>query len=110
MSSTHLCPTLRRAAIRVYHNTLDTYVQLPGNLVDEQGKDITIGEYLHALVCPQLLEKRTENGSTTVGKVADKHVRVLIHGIECALDTPLYWLHLNMAYVDNFVYLVILSS
>ncbi len=109
-SSTLLSHVYRRAAIRVYHNTLETYTQLPGNLVDEQGKDITIGDYLHSLVCPQLLDKSVQNGEVVVTKVQEKHVRILIHGIECALDTPLYWLHLNMAYIDNFVYIVIISS
>ena len=100
----------RKTSIRVYYNTQETYIQLPGNLADEQGKDVTIGEYLYANICPQLLEKKMEDGQTVIIKAKDKLSKILIHGIECALETPLYWMHLNMAYIDNFVYIVIITN
>jgi hypothetical protein len=97
----------RKTSIRVYFSDQDGYTQLPGNLVDERGQDITIGDYLYTYVCPQLLEKKVEEGQTIVAKKNDR-TKILVHGIECALETPLYWMHLNMAYIDNFVYIVIL--
>ncbi len=91
----------------MYFGDQEGYVQLPGSLTDERGQDVTIGEYLHTYICPQLLEKKVDQGAVTVAKKNDK-TKILVHGIECALETPLYWMHLNMAYIDNFVYIVIL--
>jgi len=100
----------RKTSIRVFINNSDSYIELPGNLNDEKGNEITIGEYLHQYICPQFLEKTLEDGKSVVIKNKDKNVKILVHGIECALETPLYWMHLNMAYIDNFVYIVIKSD
>jgi len=96
----------RKTSIRVYYNSVENYIQLPGDLADEKGNDITIGDYLLTYICPQLLEK-----NLSTGRVAKKKpCKIITHGIECALDTPLYWMHLNMAYIDNFIYIVIISD
>lgn len=101
---------IKKASIRVYQNTLDNYIQLPGNILDDKGKNITIGEYLHTYICPQLLDKVVVDGGVVVEKAKGKSIKILIHGIECALDTPLHWMLLNMAYIDNFIYIVILTE
>lgn len=103
-STSHLYS--RKASIRVYYNSVDSYIQLPGDLAEENGNDITIGAYLLTYICPQLLEKDSITGEI----VKKKPCKILTHGIECALNTPLYWMHLNMAYIDNFIYVVIISD
>ena len=34
-----------------------------------------------------------------------KRFDVICHGLKIDLNTPIYWLQLNMGYLDNFVYL-----
>jgi hypothetical protein len=34
-----------------------------------------------------------------------KRFDIICHGLKIDLNTPLYWLQLNMAYLDNFIYL-----
>lgn len=101
-----LPPYSRKTSIRVYFNSMDSYIQLPGILADSENNDITIGEYLLNHICPQLLEKDPNTAEIT----KKRPCKILLHGIECALDTPLYWLHLNMAYIDNFIYIVVISD
>merc|ERR1719471_1193722 len=36
-----------------------------------------------------------------------ENVEVLTHGVHIPLDTPLYWLALNAAYLDQFVHLAV---
>lgn len=34
-----------------------------------------------------------------------KRFDIVCHGLKIDLNTPIYWLQLNMGYLDNFVYL-----
>lgn len=65
---------------------------------EQQAYNVTIGDLLSQAL-PRIFEQ--ENGKT----VAKRKISVLSHGLKIELETPLYWLQLNMGYLDNFVYL-----
>ena len=51
-------------------------------------------------------EEESANGAVHPSKNFD----VICHGLKIDLRTPLYWLQLNMSYLDNFIYVSINSS
>lgn len=65
------------------------------------GREFTLGELLE-LHIPEAVRRK--------GDAFVCSSRVLIHGIEPALDTSLAWLMQNLSSADNFVYIVVLPK
>ena len=67
---------------------------------EQQTYDMSVGDYLHRAF-PTLfqLDLESENLQPT------KNFKIICHGLIIDLKTPLYWLQLNMSYLDNFLYL-----
>lgn len=64
---------------------------------------LTIGELLSETF-PRLFETAlNDNGELEIRKKRD--FELLIHGVEVDMNTPIYWMQMNMAYLDNFIYL-----
>ncbi|CAE8706640.1 unnamed protein product, partial [Polarella glacialis] len=96
-----MCPTLRKCkslAVRLHlwgppHATL----LVPAAVFSESGDNLrSVRDYLLQNM-PPLLD---ESGELAEG------VEVLTQGISVPLETPMYWLALNAAYMDQFVHLV----
>ena len=68
--------------------------------------DVTIGELL-LKTFPSLFTSRQQGGVKVVGR--SKSFTILCHGMVLDLATPLYWLQLNMSYMDNFIYISLYS-
>ena len=68
-------------------------------------EDLTLAAYL-ARAIPHLFTLSEE------GELIHEcsYVRVVVNGIDAGLDTSLYWLVLNMAGADNFLYLSVLYN
>ncbi len=65
---------------------------------------MTLGEVL-CEAFPRLFEmSATEDGEVEVVKKRPG-TEVIIQGVEADLSTPIYWLQLNMSYLDNFLYI-----
>lgn len=47
----------------------------------------------------------TDKGDFEIGK--KRNFEVVVQGVEADLATPLYWMQLNMSYLDNFLYICI---
>ena len=65
---------------------------------EQANYDLTIGQVLQQCF-PRLFAE--SNGHILKAKDFD----IVCHGLKVDLETPLYWLQLNMSYLDNFVYL-----
>jgi hypothetical protein len=53
---------------------------------------------------PRLFETQiADNGDAEI--IKKKPFEVIIQGVEADLNTPFYWLQLNMSYLDNFLYI-----
>ncbi len=99
------------------------------DISNERGKDLTIGEYLYSLFPNLFSRKQIINQTEPTGDFEFTEVdhkieilknyprpflvmnnlifQILIHGMEIPLETPVYWLLINMGFLDNFVYVVI---
>jgi len=97
-----LLSNFKNAPVRIYVSKLETFIQQGGPLIDENGKEKTIGEYLHQFI-PSLFIKE-ESGEI---RKKDDSFEVLTQGVEVELSTSLYWMCLNFNYCDNFVYVSI---
>lgn len=52
---------------------------------------------------PRLFEEVLgDNGELEITK--KRPFEIIVQGVEADLNTPLYWLQLNMSYLDNFLY------
>jgi len=66
---------------------------------------VTIGEIL-VDTFPRLFEAQlSETGNIEIVKTRD--FDVVVQGVEADLNTPLYWMQLNLSYLDNFLYISI---
>ena len=87
------------------------------NKWEQQQYDVTIGEFL-LQAFPNLFQsaydltgeeaaKEYEDEVPDMQHIVKKKKRfdVICHGLKIDLNTPIYWLQLNMGYLDNFVYL-----
>jgi len=97
-----LCKNLAQCgslAIRLHlHGPPHEVLLHPVLALDERdGTPRTLRRYLE-VVMPPLID--SESGSIVEG------VEVLTQGVRVPLDTPLYWLTLHAAYLDQFVHLV----
>lgn len=100
---------MKKYAIRVLSNRYTNFVQPAFEIEAHETGDfekweqdhysITIGEFL-AKSFPNLF--KTEEAAQIKQL---KHFDIICHGLKVDLQTPLYWLQLNMSYLDNFVYL-----
>lgn len=53
---------------------------------------------------PRLFESvLSDNGDLEIQKRRD--MEIVVQGVEADLNTPLYWMQLNMGYMDNFLYI-----
>lgn len=53
---------------------------------------------------PRLFETQiADSGDLEI--IKKKPFEVIIQGVEADLNTPFYWLQLNMSYLDNFLYI-----
>ena len=84
---------------------------------EQEQYDITLGEFL-LRAFPSLFGRvfdvsNEDQDSSEEAKTLDTHYTVkknkrfdiICHGLSIDLNTPLYWLQLNMGYLDNFIYL-----
>lgn len=94
---------LKKYAVRIFSNCHHTYVQpnLPIDLHEEQ--PITVGEML----CnnfPRIFEQSLgDSGDIEITRAHP--CEVIVQGVLVDLNTPLYWLQINMSYLDNFLYI-----
>jgi len=106
---------MRKYAIRIFSNMYSNFVQ-PGFDIpmddtnnfdkwEQENYDITIGDFMLKSF-PNLFSEEPKDPNTGAVVVAQKkQFDILCHGLKIDLKTPLYWLQLNMSYLDNFVYL-----
>ena len=102
---------VKKYAIRVFSNKHHTYVQPnievapPSSEQQEDSKQVvqpTLGEVL-LQTFPRLFEEVLgDNGELEITK--KRPFEIIVQGVEADLSTPLYWLQLNMSYLDNFLY------
>lgn len=53
---------------------------------------------------PRLFERvLSDSGELEIHKRRD--MEIIVQGVEADLNTPLYWMQLNMGYMDNFLYI-----
>jgi hypothetical protein len=72
---------------------------------EQDNYDITIGDFMLKSF-PNLFSEEPKDPNTGAAVIAQKkQFDILCHGLKIDLKTPLYWLQLNMSYLDNFVYL-----
>ena len=80
---------------------------------EQQQYDVTIGQYL-LRAFPNLFNEVIDMSGGDQYQEADesqqvikkkKRFDIICHGLKIDMNTPLYWLQLNMGYLDNFVYL-----
>lgn len=116
---------MKKYSIRIISNRFSNVVQpcfeitqfSPGNLQEQKDSseyakvwneweqkvyDQTIGE-VFIKVFPSLFVLEVDGENTQIR--ATKQFDIVCHGLKIDLNTPLYWLQLNMSYLDNFVYL-----
>lgn len=67
---------------------------------EQQSYNVTVGDYL-LKAFPNLFEWDFESEQA----VCRKKMQIISHGMIIDLNTPMYWLQLNLSYLDNFVYL-----
>ena len=99
---------MKKFALRLFSNRHHTYVQ--PNLEIKQAAEgiedpttITIGDILESTF-PRLFEKGlSDNGDLELLKKRD--FDIVVQGVEVDLATPIYWMQLNMSYLDNFLYI-----
>ena len=65
---------------------------------------LTLGDVLLETF-PRLFESvlNDETGDVEIQK--KRNFEVIVQGVEADLNTPLYWMQLNMSYLDNFLYI-----
>lgn len=102
---------LKKFAVRVFCNKHYTYVQLnidvhkPRDDQEDNQPNLLIGEALEEAF-PRLFEKQlNDDGEIEIIKKRD--FDVVVQGIEVDMRTPLYWMQLNLSYLDNFLYVSI---
>lgn len=110
-----------------YSEKADLYdkFMLISKLVPVETKDITLGEFILKTLPgffkaidedqPEIIEDdigdvaEMEQTNLTVklknGNEVSLRGKVLVHGIEVDMDTSLFWMINNMAYMDNFLYI-----
>lgn len=55
---------------------------------------------------PRLFEKvMNDQGDLEIQKL--RNFELVVQGVEADLNTPMYWMQLNLSYLDNFLYLSI---
>jgi len=64
---------------------------------------VTIGDVLEESF-PRLFEKSL-NDKGELELIKKRDFEVIVQGVEGNLDTPVYWMQLNMSYLDNFLYI-----
>jgi hypothetical protein len=69
---------------------------------EQKSYDVTVGEYL-SKTFPGLFKQEVDEDGCRV--TPGKPFEVVCHGLKIDLATPMYWLQLNMSYLDNFLYL-----
>ena len=63
---------------------------------------VTLGEVLLETF-PRLFDSVLgDSGEIEIQK--KRNFEVVVQGVEADLNTPLYWMQLNMSYLDNFLY------
>ena len=72
--------------------------------IDETAK-ITIGDILLESFPALFTHELDEDTYETKVQKSNQRMEVLLHGVELDPNTNAYWLQLNMAYLDGFVYL-----
>lgn len=66
---------------------------------------MTLGEVM-VETFPRLFETvLNDNGELEYKKL--RNFELVVQGVEAELNTPMYWMQLNMSYLDNFLYLSI---
>lgn len=72
---------------------------------EQENYDITLGQLLSSSF-PNLFElQRSDSSLVDDTYIVKKEMQIICHGLKIDLDTPMYWLQLNMSYLDNFLYL-----
>ena len=69
---------------------------------EQQSYDVTLGEFL-IKTFPGLFKQEIDDETCLIKTT--KRFEVVCHGLKIDLATPMYWLQLNMSYLDNFLYL-----
>ena len=111
---------LKKYAIRIFSNRHHTYVQpnidvnpVENRNTEEQKEDnqedmmsptmLTLGDVL-IKTFPRLFETELgDNGEIEISK--KRKFEVVVQGVEADMNTPMYWMQLNMSYLDNFLYI-----
>ena len=105
---------MKKYAIRVFCNRHHTYIQPNVDVAkpNEDNKEeavpyskenVTIGDVM-VETFPRLFETVLAENGVDVEIVKKRNFEVVTHGVEVDLKTPLYWMQLNMSYLDNFLY------
>jgi hypothetical protein len=108
---------MKKYAIRIFSNMYTNFVQ-PGFEIpmdntndfdkwEQDNYDVTIGDLL-VKSFPNLFSAESNDQGKIVKQ--KKQFEIVCHGLKIDLKTPLYWIQLNMSYLDNFVYLSFHSS
>ena len=64
---------------------------------------LTLGDVL-IKTFPRLFETELgDNGEIEISK--KRKFEVVVQGVEADMNTPMYWMQLNMSYLDNFLYI-----
>lgn len=64
---------------------------------------LTLGDVL-VETFPRLFESvLNDNGDLEIQKKCN--FEIIVQGVDADMNTPLYWMQLNMSYLDNFLYI-----
>ena len=64
---------------------------------------LTLGDVL-VETFPRLFESvLNDNGDLEIQK--KRNFEIIVQGVDADMNTPLYWMQLNMSYLDNFLYI-----
>jgi len=66
---------------------------------------VTLGDILRETFPRLFDEVLNDNGDLEFVKKRD--FDVIVQGVEAEFNTPMYWMSLNLGYLDNFVYISI---
>ena len=91
----------------------DKPITKDGEIVDEHSKEfadwmeteqsVTVGQVLFEAFPKLFIEELEDEGEIIVP--SNNMLEVLTHGVKVDLNTSMYWMQLNLAYPDGFVYL-----
>ena len=54
---------------------------------------------------PALFEQELNEETGDLVTIKTKPFDIICHGVIIDMNTPLYWMQLNLGYLDNFIYL-----